>query len=165
MRWFWQKGAENKEEEGESRSKEDEVEGGEREYEDVGGEDTKADWHCVDHGEGSPGLWSIFRSHDKKINTKQRTYLYGGDLADEDEGHHDSKTKTKATQASSQSKWGERLAEKNNNQIFTFDLDWLSPDVDYHEAHDIENGGNYEDLNKILIRNQITQSRLTNVSK
>ena len=49
--------------------------------------------------------------------------LDGGDLADEDEGHHDSKTKTKATQASSQSKWGERLAGINNNHIFKFDLD------------------------------------------
>ena len=56
---------------------------------------------------------------------------------------------------------GRKIGWKNNNQIFTFDFDWLSPDVDYHETHDIENGGNYEDLNKILIRSQISQSRLT----
>ena len=62
----------------------------------------------------------------KKINTKKRTYLYGGDLADEDEGHHDSKTKTKATQASSQSKWGERLAGKTT--IRSSHLTW----TDYH---------------------------------
>ena len=55
-----------------------------------------------------------------------RTNLYGGDLADEDEGHHDSKTKTKATQASSQSKWGERLAGRTT--IRSSHLTW----TDYH---------------------------------
>ena len=51
---------------------------------------------------------SIQQNRDGKVN------LDGGDLADENEGHHDAKAKAKAAEPSSTSKWRERLAEKKH---------------------------------------------------
>ena len=51
---------------------------------------------------------SMQQNRDGKVN------LDGGDLADENEWHHDAKAKAKAAEPSSTSKWRERLAEKKH---------------------------------------------------
>ena len=61
--------------------------------------------------------------------------LDGGDLADEDEGHHDAKAKSEAAETSSQSKQSKRWAdEKTIVKLFA------SPEEDDHKTQDIEKG-------------------------
>ena len=68
--------------------------------------------------------------------------LDGGDLADEDEGHHDAKAKSEAAETSSQSKKSKRWAgEKTIVKCLVRKSSlYASPEEDDHETQDIEKG-------------------------